>query len=167
MNKIKGLLTLIRFELPFSAGVCIVMGQLLALGKFASIIVTVFGFASVFLISASILVMNDFFDVETDKINAPHRPIPSGLVSPTEAFCFSLFLLLAGLLASLLINLNVFLISIVLAIVGFLYNSYFKKSGLPGNLMVSFSVGMTFIYGGVSVDLPACRQGRSVGRKQK
>ncbi|WP_337866310.1 UbiA family prenyltransferase [Ignavibacterium sp.] len=154
MNKIKGLLALIRFELPFSAGVCVVMGQLLALGKFASIIVTVLGFASVFLISASILVMNDFFDVETDKINAPHRPIPSGLVSPTKAFCFSLFLLLAGLLASLLINLNVFLISIVLAIVGFLYNSYFKKSGLPGNLMVSFSVGMTFIYGGVSIGLP-------------
>ena len=25
--------------------------------------------------------MNDYFDVETDKINAPHRPIPSGLVS--------------------------------------------------------------------------------------
>lgn len=154
MNKIKGLLTLIRFELPFSAGVCVVMGQMLALGKFASIIVTVLGFASVFLISASILVMNDFFDVETDKINAPHRPIPSGLVSPTEAFYFSLFLLLAGLLASLLINLNVFLISIILAIVGFLYNRYFKKSGLPGNLMVSFSVGMTFIYGGVSVGLP-------------
>lgn len=154
MDKIIGLLKLLRFELPFSAGVCVVMGQLLALGEFASVPVSIFGFMSVFLISASILVMNDFFDVETDKINAPHRPIPSGLVSPTEAFYFSLFLLLAGIHASLLINLNVFLISIVLAIVGFLYNRYFKKSGLPGNLMVSFSVGMTFIYGGVSVGLP-------------
>lgn len=154
MNKIKALLALIRFELPFSAGVCVVMGQMLALGNFASIIVTALGFASVFLISASILVMNDFFDVETDKINAPHRPIPSGLVSPNEAFYFSLLLLLTGLLASLLINLNVFVLSFILAIVGFLYNRHFKKSGLPGNLMVSFSVGMTFIYGGASVGLP-------------
>jgi geranylgeranylglycerol-phosphate geranylgeranyltransferase len=154
MSKVNGLLKLIRFELPFSAGVCVVMGQMLALGKFASIILTVLGFASVFLISASILVMNDFFDVETDRVNAPHRPIPSGLVSPNEAFYFSLFLLLTGILASLLINLTVFVISIVLAIIGFLYNRYFKKSGLPGNLMVSISVGMTFIYGGVSVGLP-------------
>jgi geranylgeranylglycerol-phosphate geranylgeranyltransferase len=38
--------------------------------------------------------------------------------------------------------------------IGFLYNRYFKKSGLPGNLMVSFSVGMTFIYGGATVGLP-------------
>jgi geranylgeranylglycerol-phosphate geranylgeranyltransferase len=154
MSKVNGLLKLIRFELPFSAGVCVVMGQMLALGMFASIILTVLGFASVFLISASILVMNDFFDVETDRVNAPHRPIPSGLVSPNEAFYFSLFLLLTGILASLLINLTVFVISIVLAIIGFLYNRYFKKSGLPGNLMVSISVGMTFIYGGVSVGLP-------------
>ena len=36
MSKIKGLLKLLRFELPFSAGVCVVMGQMLALGEFAS-----------------------------------------------------------------------------------------------------------------------------------
>jgi len=154
MNKIKGLFKLLRFELPFSAGVCVVMGQLLALGEFASIPVTVFGFMSVFLISASILVMNDYFDVETDKINAPHRPIPSNLVSPNEALYFSLFLLFAGILLSYLISVVVFIISIVLAVIGFLYNRYFKKSGLPGNLMVCFSVGMTFIYGGASVGLP-------------
>ena len=154
MTKIKGLLKLLRFELPFSAGVCVVMGQLLALGEFASISITVFGFMSVFLISASILVMNDYFDVETDKLNAPHRPIPSNLVTPNEALYFSLFLLFAGIILSYLISIAVFFISIVLAVIGFLYNRYFKKSGLPGNLMVSFSVGMTFIYGGASIGLP-------------
>lgn len=154
MSKIKGLFKLLRFELPFSAGVCVVMGQLLALGEFALILLTVFGFMSVFLISASILVMNDYFDVETDKINAPHRPIPSNLVTQNEALYFSLFLLFAGILLGYLISITLFLISIMLAVVGFLYNRYFKKSGFPGNLMVSFSVGMTFIYGGASVGLP-------------
>lgn len=154
MSKIKGLFKLLRFELPFSAGVCVVMGQSLALGEFALILLTVFGFMSVFLISASILVMNDYFDVETDKINAPHRPIPSNLVTQNEALYFSLFLLFAGILLGYLISITLFLISIMLAVVGFLYNRYFKKSGFPGNLMVSFSVGMTFIYGGASVGLP-------------
>lgn len=154
MNKIKGLLKLLRFELPFSAGVCVVMGQLLALGGLASISITIFGFFSVFLISASILVMNDCFDVETDKINAPHRPIPSNLVTLNEALYSSLLLLFTGIILSYLINVTVLFISIVLALIGFLYNRYFKKSGLPGNLMVSFSVGMTFIYGGSSVGLP-------------
>lgn len=154
MNKIKGLFKLIRFELPFSAGVCVVMGQLLALGEFADISLTVFGFMSVFLISASILVMNDYFDVETDRINAPHRPIPSNLVTPNEALYFSLLLFFTGILFSYLISITVLLISILLIVIGFLYNRYFKKSGLAGNIMVSFSVGMTFIYGGASVGLP-------------
>jgi geranylgeranylglycerol-phosphate geranylgeranyltransferase len=52
MNKIKGLVGLLRFELPFSAGVCVVMGRSWPWGKFASVHETVFGFLSVFFISA-------------------------------------------------------------------------------------------------------------------
>ncbi|WP_321419041.1 UbiA family prenyltransferase [uncultured Methanomethylovorans sp.] len=152
--KLKGLLRLLRFELPFSAGVCVVMGQILAFGKFASISEIAFGFFSVFLISASILVLNDYFDVETDKLNAPHRPIPSNAVTPSEALLLSLILMLCGIILSYLISFIALLFSVILLIVGFLYNRTYKKSGLPGNLMVSFSVGMTFIYGGVSVGLP-------------
>ncbi len=154
MDKVKGLIRLIRFELPFSAGVCVVLGQLFALDEFASVFIIIQGFASVFFISASILVLNDYFDVETDRINAPHRPIPSNLVSPNEALFFAVFLMLSGLMLSYFISLTVLLISILLSIIGFTYNRYLKKSGLPGNLLVSFSVGMTFIYGGASVGLP-------------
>lgn len=154
MKKTKGLFILIRFELPFSAGVCVVLGQLLALGEFAPLIVTIFGFLSVFSISASILVLNDYFDIETDKVNAPQRPIPSGLVKPNEALLLSIFLLFIGFFLSYLISITALMIAIGLVIVGFLYNRKFKKSGLLGNLMVSFSVGMTFIFGGASVGLP-------------
>ena len=107
-----------------------------------------------FLISASILVLNDYFDVETDRINAPHRPIPSNLVSQAEALLFAVLLMAGGLTAGMFISLTAFLIGVLLAIVGFLYNRYFKKSGLPGNLMVSFSVGMTFIFGGAAAGDP-------------
>ncbi len=153
-KKLLGFLRLIRFELPLSAGICVVMGQILVLGYFAPADILLFAPASVFLISASILVMNDIFDIDTDKINAPERPLPSKLVSPLEAYSFSSLLLIMGLLFSYFINLKLFLISLLLLIIGFLYNRFFKKSGLPGNLMVSFSVGMTFIFGGASVGSP-------------
>ncbi len=154
MSKIKGFFKLIRFELPFSAGICVLLGQLFALGNFASPLILIHGFLSIFLISASILVLNDFFDIETDKINSPDRPIPSGLITPNEALLFSIILLLAGIILSYLIGIIPFIISIAVAIIGFLYNRYFKKSGLFGNLLVSFSVGMTFIYGGATVGFP-------------
>lgn len=154
MKKLKGFFKLIRFELPFSAGVCAVLGQLFALGEFASLSITLSGFLSIFFISASILVLNDYYDIETDKVNAPHRPIPSNLVSENEALIFSIALLVCGLALGYSIGVSAFVVALALLLVGFLYNRYFKKSGLPGNLMVSFSVGMTFIFGGLSVELP-------------
>lgn len=154
MKKLNGLFRLIRFELPFAAGVCVVIGQLFALGRFAEISIILAGFFSVFFISASILVSNDYFDIETDKINAPDRPIPSNLVSLSEALSLSVFLLIAGLVLSYLISITALLFSSGLAVIGFLYNRKFKRNGLAGNLLVSFSVGMTFIFGGLSVGLP-------------
>ena len=154
MKKLKGLFSLIRFELPFAAGICVLLGQLFALGKFAEISMIFAGFFSVFCISASILVSNDYFDIETDKINAPHRPIPSNLVIPTEALSLSILLLFGGLVLSYIISIEALLFSVGLTIIGLLYNRKFKKHGFIGNLMVSFSVGMTFIFGGLSVGLP-------------
>lgn len=154
MSKLKGLFSLIRFELPLAAAICVILGQLFALGYFAPLILTISAALSVFFISASILVSNDYFDIETDKINAPHRPIPSGLVSPAQALAFAVLLLLSGLILSLTISIAAFLFSMGLTIIGLLYNRKFKKHGLLGNLMVSFSVGMTFVFGGLSVGMP-------------
>ncbi|MEJ2054404.1 MAG: UbiA family prenyltransferase [Calditrichaceae bacterium] len=154
MNKVNALFSLIRFELPFSAGICVVMGQLLALGFLPSWPAVLLGFLSVFSISSSILVLNDYFDLETDKINAPDRPLPSNKITMTEALMLAFVLLFAGLLFSYLLGIAAFFCALFLSLIGFLYNRFFKKSGLPGNLMVSFSVGMTFIYGGISVGLP-------------
>jgi geranylgeranylglycerol-phosphate geranylgeranyltransferase len=154
VKKLKGLFSLIRFELPLAAGICVVLGQLFALGYFAPLHLILTAALSVFFISASILVSNDYFDIETDKINAPHRPIPSKLVTPVEALALAVFLLIAGLVLSFTISTSALFFSIGLTIIGLLYNRKFKKYGLVGNLLVSFSVGMTFIFGGLSVGLP-------------
>lgn len=154
MKKLKGLIRLIRFELPLAAAICVMLGQLFALGKFASLHLTLSAAISVFLISASILVSNDYFDVETDRINAPHRPIPSNAVTSNEALLLASFLLITGIILSYTISIEALLFSIGLIVIGLLYNRKFKPNGLTGNLMVSFSVGMTFIFGGLSVGLP-------------
>jgi geranylgeranylglycerol-phosphate geranylgeranyltransferase len=154
MNKWKGYFQLMRCELPFAAGVCVLMGQLLALAVSPPLFEMWAGFLSIFLLSASILVLNDFYDIETDRVNAPDRPIPRGAVSSSGARLFSILLLSAGLLLGALLGATMFVFAAVLALVGFLYNREFKRTGLPGNLMVSFSSGATFIYGGTSVGMP-------------
>ena len=48
-TRIVGLFRLFRFELPFTAGVCVILGELLALGRLPTITEIVLGFLSVFL----------------------------------------------------------------------------------------------------------------------
>ncbi len=154
MNLIKASLTLIRPDLSMAAGICVLTGQLLALGEMSTPIQALAGFFSVALISGAILALNDCIDVASDMINAPHRPIPSGMISVQAAYTLAFALLIAGLVLSFVTGILSFGAAVVLAVVGSLYNWKFKKTGLPGNLMVSFSVGMTFVYGGITVGLP-------------
>jgi len=153
-TKIQGLFRLFRFELPFTAGVCVILGELLALGKLPNITDIVLGFLSVFFISATSLILNDYFDVESDKINAPERPLPAGLVTKQDVVWLFLAVTAFSFIASYMISFTALLVVILAWAVGFLYNWRFKKTGLFGNLMVSFSVGMTFIFGGIAVDQP-------------
>lgn len=152
--KVTALLRLFRFELPFTAGVCVILGEMLALGKLPNMAEMILGFLSVFFISATALILNDVFDIESDKVNAPERPLPAGLVTKQEVVLLSCVVTVLGLLASYMISFKALLVAILVWTVGFLYNWRFKKTGLPGNLMVSFSVGMTFIFGGITVAHP-------------
>lgn len=152
--KILELVRLFRFELPFTAGVCVVLGQLLALGKFPTATEMLLGFLSVFFISAAALIINDIFDIETDKINAPERPLPAGSVTKQEVIILSIAVTSLGLITAYLIDFRALWVACLVWAVGFLYNWRFKKTGIWGNLMVSFSVGMTFIFGGIAVDRP-------------
>jgi len=153
-TRLTGLLRLFRFELPFAAGVCVVLGSMLALGGVPTLAQVALGFGSVFLVSAAALILNDYFDVESDRINAPQRPLPAGLVTERDVLLLGAIVTLLGLGLSYLIGPTALLIAGLVWVVGFLYNWRLKQTGLAGNLMVSFSVGMTFIYGGVVAGRP-------------
>ncbi|NTU50494.1 MAG: UbiA family prenyltransferase, partial [Desulfobulbaceae bacterium] len=154
-TKILGLFRLFRFELPFSAGICITLGELLAAGSVPPVSVLVLGFLSFFFISATALILNDYFDYEIDMVNAPQRPLPSGMVTKADVVILSVVVALLGFLFSALISVTALVVTVVVWSVGVAYNWRFKRTGLLGNLMVSFSVGMTFIFGGIVVGHPA------------
>ena len=154
-SRLLGFFRLFRLELPFSAGVCVVLGQFLALESVPPTREVILGFLSFFFISAASLILNDFFDLEVDRVNAPHRPLPSGMVSKREVLLLSLVVAFLGLTAGALISPPALIVAAVVWVVGVLYNWRFKRSGLVGNLMVSFCVGMTFVFGGIVVGHPA------------
>ncbi len=153
-KKIIGMLRLFRLELPLAAGVCVVTGQILALGGLPQIQAGILGFVCVFCLSSSALIFNDYFDYEVDKINQPNRPLPSGVVSRAEVIGLAVVTTLAGFFASFAISLYALLVSGIIWLIGFLYNWRYKQTGLLGNLMVSTSVAATFIFGAITVQAP-------------
>ena len=57
-SKITGLIRLLRPELPFAAGVTVLMGEMVALGGLPSVREALLGFTCAFLLSASALTLN-------------------------------------------------------------------------------------------------------------
>jgi geranylgeranylglycerol-phosphate geranylgeranyltransferase len=153
-RKVKGAIQLFRPELSFAAGICVIAGEIIAQGSFPSIHSLLYGFLCGFFISSPALILNDYFDIEVDKINAPHRPLPAGIISPSTAVALTIGATIIGLAAAAMIGTAALVISIVLWIIGVLYNWKLKEAGFPGNIMVSSSVATTFILGGIAVGDP-------------
>jgi geranylgeranylglycerol-phosphate geranylgeranyltransferase len=100
-QKMSGIIRIFRPELPFAAGVCVVVGEILAFGAFPPLQIILLGFLCGFFLSSTALILNDYFDLEVDRINAPHRPLPSGIVTKTEVIGLSILTTLLGLAAGL------------------------------------------------------------------
>ena len=153
-KKINGMVQLFRPELSLAAGICVTAGQVLASGRLPPLRIGFLGFLCAFALSGAALILNDYFDYEVDRINAPQRPLPSGAVSRAEAIGLTVVTTLAGLSAAALLGADVLVFSILLWLIGALYNARYKQAGLLGNLMVCASVAATFILGAFSMGAP-------------
>ncbi|OGC85478.1 MAG: hypothetical protein A2W07_03795 [candidate division Zixibacteria bacterium RBG_16_43_9] len=101
------------------------------------------------LISAGGYVLNDYFDLEIDKINRPLRVLPKGDLSPKKALIFSISLFVMGFILSFFLKPGSIGIALVAIIFLFLYSAKFKREFLIGNVTVSIISALAFIYGGV------------------
>ena len=109
----------------------------IVLGCVVSGFISTFGYA-----------INDFFDVEIDKINMPHRPLPSGLVSLQGAKVFCVIMVALGIIFAVLIDIVAVMLAISGIVLLFLYAARFKRSGFPGNLIVALLASIPFLFGG-------------------
>jgi geranylgeranylglycerol-phosphate geranylgeranyltransferase len=153
-RKTKGILQLFRPDLSSAAGLCVIAGELIATGHTLQPHEAILGFLVGFFISSSALISNDYFDLESDKINAPARPLPSGTVTPTDILLLTILSTVIGFTAALLLNILALLVAILFWSIGIAYNWRLKETGLLGNILVSSSVAITFIFGGIATNQP-------------
>lgn len=95
-------------------------------------------------------VLNDYSDRESDVVNHPERPIPSGQITPPNALSYSVALFVLSLPLALMVNIECFLLAALNIVVLVTYEGRFKRRGISGNLEVSWLTGSIFIFGGLA-----------------
>jgi len=153
MGKPRGFLRIIRPLNCLMMGFAVIVGASLVSALSFSINLLL-GFVTSFTLTGASMAINDYYDREIDAVNEPKRPIPSGAVSPKEALFFALFLSLGGFLAALMTNISCLVVAVIAWIVSITYITKGKRTGLPGNFLVSACLVIPFIYGGFVVGQP-------------
>lgn len=95
--------------------------------------------------------LNDYLDRESDRVNHPARPIPSGRIRPEGARLLAAALFVASVLAAVFVNALALAILLVNVVVMVTYEIRFKARGGPGNAMIAYLVGSLFLFGGAAV----------------
>jgi geranylgeranylglycerol-phosphate geranylgeranyltransferase len=152
MSKLGGFMRLIRPVNCIMMGFAVLVGAVLAAPQLSSInlLYILFGFLTGFTFCAAAMVINDYYDRKIDAINEPQRPIPSGIVKPNDALVFVGALSAVGFVFAGLVSALCFVVAAASLAITATYLTVGKRSGLPGNFLVSACVAIPFIYGSIT-----------------
>ena len=153
MNKLGGFIRLMRPVNCAMMGFAVSVGALLAAPALlqANWPNLVFGFFTGFLLCAAAMTINDYYDRGIDAVNEPARPIPSGLIGANTALAFVVFLTAVGLVFAYLSRPLCLVVAVASWVITVSYVTVGKRSGLPGNFLVSACVAIPFIYGSIAI----------------
>ena len=107
---------------------------------------------SIFFICAAGNILNDLIDRPIDRINRPSRVLVTGKVSPRQAYYLLAICAIPGLLLSVAVNVQVFMIALFAASSLVVYNFGLKKVPLLGNALIATLAGLMFFTGGFAAD---------------
>ena len=159
MNKVKSFFKLIRWQnLLMTAMMMLLVYHCVMspLSYFSSVDVFPPSYTFVLLVVSLVFivaggyVINDWFDVETDKFNKPDKVLIPNVFSQKEAKLFYVILtfigLATGLISSIMVlNVDFYVLFAVIALIACLlysYSSTYKRKLLVGNLIVSSLVAI-------------------------
>jgi geranylgeranylglycerol-phosphate geranylgeranyltransferase len=134
-------------------GFAVIIGSVLASLNDLTVFWTslIYGFITGFTLTAASMSINDYYDRRIDAVNEPSRPIPSGVIKPKEALVSAFILTAIGFSTAYLTNVLCLLVAIIAWMIFVAYTTVGKRSGLPGNFLVSTCVAIPFIYGSIAI----------------
>jgi geranylgeranylglycerol-phosphate geranylgeranyltransferase len=122
-------------------------------GTVATSVVTpqvIFAAVSTACVAAGGYAINDWCDVEIDRVNKPYRPLPAGKLARSQALALAVVLQIVGVTTSLALNLTAIgLIGAATVLVN-LYCLRLRRLPFAGNLTTASLLTLAFIVGGIA-----------------
>ena len=147
-SKTSAYLQLIRPVNVVITAISIAAAVLLAGGMSVTISTILLASLTGALVAGGANAINDFFDIEIDRVNRPDRPLPNGKLERADAR--RTWLVLSGTAIVLNCFVNAAALGIVVIAVAILhvYSAKLKRTVLAGNVAVAAMTGTAFLYGG-------------------
>jgi geranylgeranylglycerol-phosphate geranylgeranyltransferase len=150
-RKLRALIELTRPLNVLIVFAVIVVASLIAGGEFADWKRIALAALAGSLIAAGGYAINDYYDIDIDSMNRPHRPIPRGDVLPTEAWWLWRMSSSAGVIGCAFLGPWPLAIALCWVASLYAYSRWLKRRVLVGNVVVSGATGLAFIFGGAVV----------------
>jgi 4-hydroxybenzoate polyprenyltransferase len=115
------------------------------------------GAASAAILNAASNIINQYFDLEIDRINKPKRPLPAGRISIRAAWIFTIVLYLASFVTAALVNTQFLVIVLLTAFVTYAYSGppfRTKRWGVLANLTIALPRGCLLMVAGWTAARP-------------
>ncbi len=153
-DRVRGLLELLRPHNLIVAALTTYIGYGSVAASFASSLYdgsyTLLALLVVVMVAAGGYAVNDYFDVATDKIVKPWRPIPSGRVPARAALALSIILVAGGVVLSAALSLPLLVFAAANAVLVVEYSRWIKRTGFLGNLVVALNSAATILFGALA-----------------
>jgi len=151
MNKLLAHIKILR-PLNLTIGAFSVMITASILKQMDQVVVWLMALIVVVSYNAAANAINDYFDLETDKINRPNRPLVTGEVRPKTALYLSIILFIIGTLFAITLPITATFIAVAIALPTMLfYSTWFKGMPLVGNFIIAMILGLTFLFAGAAL----------------
>lgn len=101
---------------------------------------------SVLLVMAGANALNDYYDIDIDRVNKPDRPLAQGILAEQTGVWIWLTTVLAAVIINLFLPRQALGIAGSIILLMWIYNKWGKRMPVLGNLMISVATASVFYY---------------------
>lgn len=146
MGKIGAVLRLTRIEHSIMLIFAVIAAEIVS-GGLPKLSILLLSLVTAVFVSMGAFAINDYFDIEVDRMNKKARPLVTGELKPSDAIYATVVCMIIGIAASVLINIYCAAIAIAFAALSIWYSFRLKEFPIVGNAYVALSMSIPFIFG--------------------